>query len=113
MSPHDPLPPDWTSAWIAGILLIILLAFYFLFAVGCASAPLKVGVPHTIRTNEFLATYEIRLRGTEETIIVGRHENQETPTFKMPVQTEEGWIPFDEFILKEREETIIVGRHEN
>ena len=74
MTPNIRPPSDGIINALLGIsLVLIILLFFMLFGISCASAPLKVGVPHTIRTNEFLATYEIRLRGTEESVIVGRH----------------------------------------
>lgn len=71
-------PPDFNPnlAWQIAIVFAFI-AFVLIILFGCASAPMKLGTPHSIQTNRFLAVYEIRLRGTEESVIVGRVSEKE------------------------------------
>ena len=88
MIPHEHEPPSGSGdkppefnpnlAWQIAILAA-LIAFIFIGLTGCSSAPLKAGMPHSIQTNRFLANYEIRLKGSEERIIVGHYDLERSP----------------------------------
>ena len=68
--PNQRFPSD-LIVWVLAFATAVFAVGMILLTGGCASAPLKAGMPHTIQTNRFLSNDEIRLKGSEERIIVG------------------------------------------
>ena len=81
MPPKHPNDPHEKAinALLGISLVLIIMLFFMLFGVGCAGIPpVPNGIGrHKMQPNKVLSTWEIRLRGHEETVIVGKIYDQD------------------------------------